>query len=63
VTADELRGLFARTQEIGLLNPAAMRAARARVEWRPSLQTLDQVIAEFCEQPAWYHGDTFGAWP
>jgi hypothetical protein len=48
VTADELRALFARAQEIGLLDPEALRAARARVEWRPSLVMLDEVIAEFC---------------
>ena len=48
LTADELRAAFARAREIGLLDPAALRAARARVEWRPSLAMLDQVIAEFC---------------
>ncbi len=48
VSADELRTAFARAQEMGLLDPEALRAARARVEWRPSLEMLDQVIAEFC---------------
>jgi hypothetical protein len=48
MTADELRAMFARAQEIGLLDPEAMRAARARVEWRPSLAMLDEVIDEFC---------------
>jgi hypothetical protein len=48
-TADELRAMFARAREIGLLDPEALRAARARVEWRPSLEVLDEVIAEFCE--------------
>ena len=48
MTADELRACFARAREIGLLNPEALRAARARVEWRPSLEMLDEVIAEFC---------------
>ena len=48
MTADELRACFARAREIGLLDPEALRAARKRVEWRPSLETLDQVIAEFC---------------
>ena len=45
---DELRALFARAQTNGLLDPSALRAARARVEWRPSLAMLDEVIAEFC---------------
>jgi hypothetical protein len=48
MTVDELRELFARFQEIGLLDPEALRAARARVEWRPSLAMLDEVIEEFC---------------
>jgi hypothetical protein len=48
VTADELRASFARAREIGLLDPQALRAARARVEWRPSLAMLDEVIDEFC---------------
>lgn len=45
---DELRALFASAQAQGLLDPSALRAARARVEWRPSLAVLDEVIAEFC---------------
>jgi hypothetical protein len=45
---DELRATFARAREIGLLDPDALRAARARVEWRPSLAMLDEVIEEFC---------------
>ena len=48
MTADELRVCFGRAREIGLLDPEARRAARARVEWRPSLEMLDEVIAEFC---------------
>ncbi len=48
MTADELRACFARAREIGLLDPEALRAARARVEWRPSLAMLDEVIDEFC---------------
>jgi hypothetical protein len=48
MTADELRAAFARARDIGLLDPEALRAARARVEWRPSLATLDEVIDEFC---------------
>jgi hypothetical protein len=48
MTAAELRATFARAQDIGLLDPEALRAARARVEWRPSLAMLDEVIDEFC---------------
>ena len=48
MTIDELRALFARFRKIGLLDPDALRASRARVEWRPSLAMLDEVIAEFC---------------
>jgi hypothetical protein len=47
--AEELRACFARARKIGLLDPEALRAARARVEWRPSLEMLDEVIAEFCD--------------
>jgi hypothetical protein len=49
MTAHELRATFARARELGLLDPEALRAARARVEWRPSLAMLDEVIAEFCD--------------
>jgi hypothetical protein len=48
MTAADLRATFARARQIGLLDPEALRAARARVEWRPSLAMLDEVIAEFC---------------
>jgi hypothetical protein len=48
MTADELRATFARAREIGLLDPEALLAARGRVEWRPSLAMLDEVIDEFC---------------
>ena len=47
-TIDELRAMFARAKLLGLLDPEAMRAARARVEWRPSLPMLDRVIDEWC---------------
>jgi hypothetical protein len=49
MTREELRDAFARAREIGLLDPEALRASRARVEWRPSLGMLDEVIAEFCD--------------
>ncbi len=47
--ADELRAGFARARKIGLLDPEALRSARARVERRLSLAMLDEVIAEFCD--------------
>ncbi len=43
----ELRECFARARELGLLDLDELAAARARVEWRPSLAMLDEVIAEF----------------
>ena len=46
--ASQLRAAFARARELGLLDAEALRAARARVEWRPSLAMLDEVIDEFC---------------
>ena len=49
MTLDELRAAFARARDLGLLDPEALSAARARVEWRPSLAMLDEVIAEFCD--------------
>ena len=49
MSAEELRMAFARAREIGLLDPQALRASRARVEWRPSLAMLDEVIAEYCD--------------
>jgi hypothetical protein len=48
MTTAELRVAFARAQEIGLLDAEALHAARGRVEWRPSLAMLDEVIEEFC---------------
>jgi len=48
MSASELRAAFARAQALGLLDRNAMRAARVRVEWRPSLAMLDEVIDEFC---------------
>ena len=48
MSAAELRATFARARELGLLDPGALRASRARVEWRPSLAMLDEVIEEFC---------------
>lgn len=47
--AAELRECFSRAREMGLLDSDAMHASRARVEWRPSLPLVDELIAEFCE--------------
>ena len=47
VDADGLRECFHRARERGLLDLDELAAARARVEWRPSLAMLDEVIAEF----------------
>ena len=47
-TTRSVPGVEARARELGLRDPDAMRAARARVEWRPSLEMLDEVIDEFC---------------
>lgn len=44
---EELRSTFRRAREIGLLDIDAVHRSRARVEWRPSLAMLDEVIAEF----------------
>jgi hypothetical protein len=43
----ELREAFDRARELGLLDMAAVHASRASVEWRPSLEMLDRVIADF----------------
>ena len=43
----ELRLTFARAREMGLLDIDAVKASAARVEWRPSLAMLYEVIAEF----------------
>jgi len=46
---DELRAIFRAARERGLLDVEAVRASAARVEWRPSLAMLHQVIDEFDE--------------
>jgi hypothetical protein len=38
--ADELRECFANARDRGLLDPEELAAARARVEWRPSVAML-----------------------
>jgi predicted transcriptional regulator of viral defense system len=47
MSQDELRETFETARRKGLLNIDDVRASRARVEWRPSLAMLDEVIAEF----------------
>ena len=47
MTQDELRETFEVARRKGLLNIDDVRASRARVEWRPSLAMLDEVIDEF----------------
>lgn len=47
MTRDELRAAFVRAGARGLLDMAAVEAAYARVEWRPSLGILREVIDEF----------------
>lgn len=47
MTEAELRQVFRNAQAMGDLDPEALRAARARVEWRPSLELVDRLIAEF----------------
>jgi hypothetical protein len=47
MTYDELVGLFHEVELQGRLDLDAVRASRARVEWRPSLALLDAVIDEF----------------
>jgi hypothetical protein len=44
---DELRAMIREGLRRGILDMEAVHAARARVEWRPSLALLDEVIAEF----------------
>jgi predicted transcriptional regulator of viral defense system len=43
----ELRATFRAARRRGLLDIAAVRASAARVEWRPSLEMLHEVIDEF----------------
>jgi hypothetical protein len=44
---DELRAMFLRARELGILDMELLRDARARIEWRPSLEMLDELIDEF----------------
>jgi predicted transcriptional regulator of viral defense system len=49
LTRDELREAFAQAQARGILDMAAVEAADARLEWRPSLGMLHDVMDEFVE--------------
>ena len=46
---EELRETFARAREIGLLDMRAVEASYARLEWRPSLPMLREVMDEFSD--------------
>ena len=46
----ELRGCFERARELGLLDMDAVEASFRRLEWRPSLAMLREVIDEFAER-------------
>jgi len=47
MTKDELCEVFANARSKGMLDLDAVRASAARVEWRPSLPMLYEVISEF----------------
>ena len=47
MTIAELRELFRNARSTGRLDIDAVRASAARVEWRPSLSMLHEVIDEF----------------
>jgi hypothetical protein len=44
---EELREMFREALRRGIVQMEEVHAARRRVEWRPSLAMLDEVIAEF----------------
>jgi hypothetical protein len=47
MTREELRTAFLRARAKGMLDMAAVEAAYGRVEWRPSLAMLREVMDEF----------------
>lgn len=47
MSREELTATFQRAREVGLLDMADVEAAYARVEWRPSLHMLRQVMDGF----------------
>jgi hypothetical protein len=46
---EELLATFYRARDMGQLDLEKLVETRARVEWRPSLEMVDEVIAEFLE--------------
>lgn len=46
---DELRAAFAQARANGILDMEAVEASYGRVEWRPSLAMLREVMDEFAE--------------
>jgi hypothetical protein len=46
-TADELRGMFFQAHRRGILDLDAVDASLGRVEWRPSLPLVRQILEEF----------------
>jgi hypothetical protein len=48
--ADELRGCFERARELGMLDMDAVEASFGRLEWRPSLAMLREVMDEFADR-------------
>lgn len=47
---EDLRLMFARAEELGILDLDAVDASLQRVEWRPSLPLVREVLAEFRER-------------
>jgi hypothetical protein len=43
----EMREMFTRARELGILDMEKLRQTRARVDWRPSLAMIDELIREF----------------
>jgi hypothetical protein len=43
----EMRAMFTRARELGILDMQKLHETRARVEWRPSLAMVDELIEEF----------------
>ncbi len=50
MSKDELREMVARAELMGLLDVGAVRRSAARVEWRPSLPMLYEVLGEFATE-------------
>jgi predicted transcriptional regulator of viral defense system len=46
-TADELRAMFTRAHEMGVLDLCALEASLGRVEWRPSRYLVRALMREF----------------